>query len=161
MRLCISHFPPDYPERLQQGRLGFFFNRLALYLNRRRNPRTLEYMEALCSEQFGKDYTIAAAPDVSSKAIRAADEIVLLWPDGNGYGWAATEKKVFNRMKPTAKVTVLNGRKRSFSFNKKLRAHYFLRRFVERFWIGEIVSTALFIVITPFLLLWDMAKGRS
>lgn len=161
MRLCINHSPPDYPERLQRGLLGYLFSRLSLYLRRRRNPRSMEYMEALCTEQFGTDYTIVAASDISVIAIGEVDEIVLLWPDGNGYGWAAIERTVFSKMDAKAKLTVLNGRRRSFNFNKKLRVQYLLRRFAERFWIAEIFSTALFILVTPLLLLWDFAKGRS
>lgn len=161
MILCIHHFPPVYPELLQRGRMGYFFNRLGLYLDRRRNPRDLEYMENLCRERFGNGYTLVAASKISDVQIGNADQVVLLWPDGNGYGWYQTENTVFRNMKKGAQLHVLNGRRRYFPYSKRGQLPYLLRRSAERLWLAEIASTVVFILVTPFLLLLDFAKGRS
>jgi hypothetical protein len=159
--LCIHDSPSDYPEQLQQGRMGYFFNRLALYLNRRRNPRTLEYMEKLCQEHFGDSSTLVASSEISEAQIGHADQVVLLWPDGNGYGWYTIENTVFRKMKPGTQLYVLNGRRRLFPYSKLTQLPYLLRRNAERLWLAEIVSTAVFILITPIFLLLDYLKGRS
>lgn len=161
MRICISYFPPEYPAWLESGPLRYFFSRLGLYLRQRRNPRSAEYMKALCDHTFGKDYTMLPAEDIASKSLTEAEDVVLLWPDGNGYGWGRTEKKVLRALPKEARLHVLNGRRRYFRFGPTQRVGYMLRRAAERFWVGEMAMTLVFIFATPFLIAWDKAKGRS
>jgi hypothetical protein len=35
-----------------------------------------------------------------------------------------------------------------------------LRRAAERLWVGEIAAAAALLLAAPFLVVWDLAKGR-
>lgn len=161
MRLCLTLFPPDYPNWLKKGPFFYFFDRLGLFLHKRRNPRTEEYMRQLCAETFPGGYTVKDAKLVTPEDLAESKEVVLLWPDANGYGWAGVERRISREIPAGTELTVLNGRRRYFRLGRGLRFTYLVRRVLERFWIGEMLMTALFILVTPALLAWDKAKGRS
>lgn len=159
MRLCIEYYPNEYPEIV--GRLlgrsifGRIFQKFKEITHYKRNPRDQKYMLALAEKRFGKDFELIQAANMSD--FSGADEVVLLWPDGNGYGWAPIEARLlFQR----ARVSVLNGRQRYFPLTFKSWLGCLPRRFMERFWIGEMVFTAVFLAMTPFLVGKDLVKGR-
>jgi hypothetical protein len=90
----------------------------------------------------------------------SVSEIVLLWPDGNGLGWGRLEREVFRRKQPSTRLTVLNGRRRSFVLNRGQWRTTRVRRFIEKSLVTEAAFTVVFAVTSPFLLAWDMARGR-
>src|SRR5262249_52185548 len=91
------------------------FNKLSRLAFAKRNPRDATYMKHLAAATLGEACRfVEAGPDLAPELLRAADEIVLLWPDGNGYGWAPLERAVFRHKAPPARVLVLNGRRRQF-----------------------------------------------
>ncbi|MDI6792686.1 MAG: hypothetical protein QME81_07455 [bacterium] len=161
MRLCVSYFPGDYPSWLGSGFLRPAFNLLTKAGNYKRNPRNESYMKDLVAEVFGDDFRQIEAKDLRPEDIKKAEEIVLLWPDGNGYGWFRVESQIFAFKKRGAKVMVLNGRRRGFQLTIRLWFGYWLRRFLERFWIGELVFSAVFLVVSPLMVAWDLMRGRK
>jgi hypothetical protein len=89
---------------------------------------------------------------------REFDQIILLWPDGNGMGWYDIERQVFGDKKGSTPVYVLNGRKRLFELPRTLWRGYRFRRFLEKSFLLEIGVVVLFFVTAPALALWDMAS---
>lgn len=135
-------------------------------LEYRRNPRTVDYMKQLARQAY-PDIDPAQLVDVgddrpvSLRGWDVIDEIVLLWPDGNGTGWSAIEREVFRRKRPTARVTVLNGRRRSFTLTHRAWRHAQWRRALEKTFVVEFGVLALFLVTSPLLALWDRLRGKK
>lgn len=160
MRLCIYHDPEDYPHWLQVWPFKYFFSRLALYLRHKRRPRDEEYMRARCEDRF-REYVMVPARDLTPEMVAKSAEIVLLWPDANGYGWSRIENRVFRQKGRGTNVYALNGRRRFFPFHRGLQLTYLLRRLSERFWVAEALMTAIFVLATPIMLAIDHARGRK
>ena len=160
MRILIEYYPESYPACLTKGIFAPIFVKLSRAQNYKRNVRSSEYMRDLAIEKFGNQLTFLEPSQLSSEAISMADEIVLLWPDGNGYGWGRIEKNLFQNKKSTANVLVLNGRRRSFIYSKKTRTGYLIRRTLERLWLGEILFSIFFIFISPIFLVLDLIHGK-
>ena len=89
------------------------------------------------------------------------DEIVLLWPDGNGTGWSRLERTILDEKRPSARVIVLNGRRRRFELDRTRWRRFRARRFVQKALVGELVFGLLFVVVTPWLWLADLVRGRG
>jgi hypothetical protein len=89
------------------------------------------------------------------------EQIVLLWPDGNGMGWFRIERKVFRAKNATARVYVLNGRKRLFELQRRLWRGYRVRRFLEKSFLLESGVLVVFLLTAPVLALWDIAFGSD
>lgn len=117
-------------------------------------------MKDLVQSLFGADCEWVEAHDLRRDQVRAATEIVLLWPDGNGYGWLVTECKVLAWKAHGARLLVLNGRRRFFALTPGRWLAYGLRRLAERFWMGELVFSLCFVVISPPLVVWDWVRGH-
>jgi hypothetical protein len=101
-------------------------------------------------------------PDKDSnweRRIPLAERVILLYPDAIGLGFRSIENQVFRLKKTWAYVYVINGRRREFPLNKSVLRQLRLRRFLERWMIGEIVATFLFVGVTPVLLIVDWARG--
>lgn len=160
MKLCLSFFPKDYPSWTMGGFMRPVVNLISKAIHFKRNPRDLDYMQFLLSQTIKLDFKVIDAKDLSADRLKGVEEVVLLWPDGNGYGWFGTEKRIFSLKERTTKVTVLNGRRRYFHLSSILWISYLVRRFLERFWIGEIIFSILFLIISPFLVIWDLAQGH-
>ena len=93
--------------------------RRALFSNA--NPRTEEYMLALCGERW-PDVRVVRVDDADwLDAVGGADIVVLLYPDAIGQGFAAVEREVLRRKKRWAEVRVLNGRRRDFLLSPAAR----------------------------------------
>jgi len=161
MRLCVSFFPSEYPSWLGKALSHSFYNLLCKASNYKRNPRNLAYTRALVTQTLGEGCLIVKARHLSESRLKDADEIVLLWPDSNGYGWFGVERRILAWKKKHSKIMILNGRRRCFNLSRSLWIMYLLRRFMERFWIGEIIFSLFFLCISPFLMLWDFIRGKQ
>lgn len=126
------------------------------------NPRHEDYMKNCFFEHWPDGIFVNADTDSGwYHNLSEADTIVLLYPDAIGLGFAQIESRVAQAKKKWAAVRVLNGRKRSFLLTPFVRAQLVTRRFLERSMLGEIIFTALFIVITPLFVMIDRVKGRQ
>lgn len=161
MKLCLSHCSAEYPPFLKKLLGSRAYALLCQASNYKRNPRSIEYMLDLARQLFGCEYEVIDAEDVSIDKLRTVSEIVLLWPDGNGYGWYGIEKTMMTHSRQLKiKVAVLNGRRRYFNFDRVVWFNYLLRRFAERFWLGEIFFSFIFLCTSPFVIGWDLIRGR-
>ncbi len=161
MRLCIFYQPHDYPSWLGKGFLRPAFNLLSKASNYKRNPRDERYMKDLVESVFLNDYQWVEAKSLRSEILRKVEEIVMIWPDGNGYGWLWVEFRVFLWTDKNCKIMVLNGRRRYFQLTTQVWLAYWLRCFLERFWIGELIFSLIFVVVSPVMAGWDLLKGRK
>jgi hypothetical protein len=138
---------------------------LGRYLLHRRNPRSLEYMERLAHQihpRFvaGQTHVVQEDRCLPPLAWHEVDEIVLLWPDGNGTGWTAIERQVFRQKTPATPVRVLNGRGRFFLLTRPVWRGSRWRRFLEKSLVPELGILVLFLITSPWLALWDIALRR-
>jgi hypothetical protein len=90
----------------------------------------------------------------------AADRVVLLWPDANGVGWSQVEKNVFRRIGSNTRLMVLNGRRRFFELSRGRWLVWRLRRFLDKWFIGDLFALVLLLSIAPVLWAFDRLKGR-
>lgn len=118
------------------------------------NPRDEAYMRALFAERY-PDGRLGGPEDVSE-----AGRVVLLYPDAIGLGWRPVERTLMRRVAPDAELRVLNGRRRDFVLDRRARARLELRRWLEAALVGEAVATAVFLLVAPALLAWDLLRGR-
>ena len=58
------------------------------------------------------------------------------------------------------RVLVLNGRQRLFELTPSTWRAYLLRRALEKSFIFEGVFAVVFLIGTPFLIVWDWMRGR-
>lgn len=117
-------------------------------------------MRDLAGELLGDSCKLMQADALSPENLGNAERIVLLWPDGNGYGWFWVERRTLAWKAGGTKVTVLNGRRRCFDLTMRVWSTYCFRRFLERFWVGELVFSLLFVMVSPLILAWDISRGR-
>jgi hypothetical protein len=117
-------------------------------LHNRANPRSRRYMQQLLEERFPGAELATTQPggDV---------EIVLLYPDANGLGYSAFERRL------PAETRVLNGRRRELVLDNRTRRVLRARRALERSFAVELAALAAAAVLTPFLLAYDLLRGRT
>ena len=128
------------------------------YKQARRSP---EYMRALAVERAGPDVAFVDVADISRPGLLDGTErIFLLWDDAIGAGWGVADLKVMMKAAPSASVTVLNGRRRSFQLTPQALAGTWARRFVEATFLGELLFTIAFVVVSPFIVGLDLVRGR-
>jgi hypothetical protein len=169
MTLAILYFPDEYSIR--RGPLKRGFDKLGAASHVRRDPRNRSYIETLVQErtkgntmqwlELPRQWWQGESAQKLEEACGTAEEIWLLWPDGNGYGWSKVERSVWKSKRPKVKLVVLNGRRRFFELTPKIRRMYQLRRILERLWVGEVGFTLVLLLIAPFLVGWDFARGRQ
>jgi hypothetical protein len=126
----------------------------------KRNPRTAEYMRALATTALPQAEIIEVDGPVPVARIAAARTIVLLWADATGYGWTPLERAVFAAKERGTAVYALTGRGRHIELTPRTLFSFRARRVVERLWLGEAVMGAALLLIAPFLVLWDLGRGR-
>lgn len=162
MKLGILYFPKEYPDFLKKGVFRVVVEKMCGLSYERRNPRSESYMRELASTELGQDAIVSHWPDVTKQDYSCAEEIIMLWPDGNGYGWFSVERQLISVAQQRGiPLRVLNGRRRSFLVGGLASlVPFWVRRNMERFWIGEVAFLALFIVATPIMLFWDLSRGR-
>jgi hypothetical protein len=160
LTICICHFPDKRVTTPKNLPLGALFDILARVSQYKRNARDLPYMVDLAAKFLPPHHEIVAASEVVSSHLHKADDVVLLWPDGSGFGWFRIEMMVREFKRREANVFVLNGRRRYFPLTRSVYVEYLIRRIAERFWIGEIVFTVLFLLISPIYVAIDLLKGK-
>lgn len=117
-------------------------------------------MRAIAAASFPEADVIQLDDATLARRIAAARHVVLLWPDAIGYGWAPIERAVFRGKPPGAPVTVVTGRRRRLDLTTRTLLAFRLRRLAERFWLGEAAFAAVLLLSSPFLVVWDLARGR-
>ena len=158
--VAVEYFPPELPVWLPSGPFAPALELLRRGSRYKRNPRDAAYMRALLEETYGGGAAVVAAPALAPAALRGAREVVLLWPDGNGFGWASVERRVQAWKSRSCRVFVLNGRRRRFELTPAIRAAYLVRRMLERFWVGELAFSLVFLIASPLLVSWDLLRRR-
>ena len=124
------------------------------------NPRNESYMKALFLERYPQGQFINTADHSWQEQLACADTVVLLYPDSIGLYFGPLESIVKNNRKTWASVRVLNGRRRDFLWNMQVRRRLRLRRFFERTMLGELLATAIFVMLTPVFVICDLVRGR-
>jgi hypothetical protein len=81
------------------------------------------------------------------------DCIVLLYPDSIGASWSNLERKLAS-LAPT--TLALNGRRRLFYWDAAARRMLAWRRFLQHYWLAEIVAVPLLIAWAAVLAVYDM-----
>ena len=132
-------------------------DRVARY---KRNPRGPEYMRHVAASMLPRATVVESHGSAVGAAVAQAPHIVLLWPDAIGYGWTPIEREVFKHKRRDAQVYAVTGRRRSFRLTPATLFGLRLRRFAERLWLGEAVMAAALLISSPFLVMWDFARGH-
>lgn len=159
MKLAVLAFPDLRPLNPTTA-IGRAVGKLVKVGRFKRNARTSEYMKSLAAEHLGPECEfVDAGPGLPERLARAS-EVVLLWPDGNGYGWSPVERAVLGTKNSATRVFVLNGRRRYFELTPPVLRAFRTRRVLARFWIGEILIASALLLISPGLVAWDWARGR-
>ncbi len=162
MRICVPYYPSDYPSWLGGNRLlRPAYELLCKASSYKRNPRDERYMNSLVTKLFTDNCQWIDARSLRPEFLKNAREVVLLWPDGNGYGWFRVERRIFAWKDENCKVMVLNGRRRYFQLNLGLWTTYLVRRCLERFWVGELGFIVIFMLVSPVITAWDLSRGRK
>lgn len=119
----------------------------------------MEALAAATIEGFDSSMVVEAGEldRVDWKAVR---DVVFLWPDAIGVGWRGIEGDVFRRLPASARVMVLNGRRRYFNMREHGRAGFLWRRTLDKTFAFEFVFLAGFLLGSPVLALVDRVRGR-
>jgi hypothetical protein len=152
----------DAPEpRPGAGLAGKLAAKVRSFFWFRANPRTRAYMEARFHEAHphGVFCDVRATPGWRELAGPAA-EVVLLYPDAIGQGFGPLERWCREHRSTARPPEVLNGRRRRMALDAKTRRALGLRRVLERIPLLELASIPVFVVGTPFLLVWDLLRGH-
>ena len=152
-------WPEGFGKAPLRRRTPLALQRKAVWL--KANPRDEDYMKTLFFSRWPHGSYVNADKDSHwDERVPLVDEIVLLYPDAIGLRFRSIEKRVFRLKKTWTSVRVLNGRRREFPLSNAALRQLHLRRFLERWMIGEIVATLLFVVATPLLFTVDWVRGR-
>lgn len=153
--LGILYFPADY-GRPRKGLLALW--RRHLLANAAVRDR--EYMLALFNSHFPNCRLVTmAAEKIPVQEIESVDNVVLLFPDSIGLDFGIIERSIGSRW-PAKRMFALNGRRRFFRLDAAMRRRIAVRRFLEKSRIPEAGLLVVFMVATPFLALFDVARGR-
>lgn len=128
----------------------------------RSTPRNFEYMRNLVKNKISENiiiYTLKTLKDIPD--IQKAEEIVLLWSDPIGRrGWRFIEKHLLKIKNKNQKIFVLNGRQRYFEYTANAARQINLRRFIDKFLVGEIAFSLIFMILSPLFLFIDILRKR-
>jgi len=157
--LYYNPWKKDYSEGPLDRRTPIELYRKAVWF--KANPRSADYMKEL----FKNNYPEGLFVDTNDNpdwidSLSGKNNIILLYPDSTGLYFSGFEKSVFRRIAPGCEPVALNGRKRTFSLNRKTLSELRLRRFIERFMIGELIAVCGFMIITPAFVITDFLRGR-
>jgi hypothetical protein len=114
------------------------------------NPRSPDYMRRLFARHYpdGRIESELPSGDIGT--------IVLLYPDANGLGFGRLERTLPRNIP----VRVLNGRRRDFVFDGRTRRALFVRRALERSMVVDVLGLSIAALVSPLLVLVDVARGR-
>lgn len=90
---------------------------------------------------------------------RTYDEVYLFYPDALGLGWFNIERVLLKST--SAKIIIINGRKRMFELNKSSIKKLTTHRFIERSWIPETLLIMVLIPLSLLLFMLDFLKGKQ
>jgi hypothetical protein len=166
--LYVDYTGSPYPQLSRWSRVpgvGAFVSRLTDDSMFRRHPRDAAYMRDLVRHAHGEEYAdrirqVSGPEGLDEGVLRSLRAIVLLWRDGNGTGWRPIERRVLRHISGSARVLVLNGRRRQFELTPGARRAYLLRRALGKSFVVEAAFFVGFVLTSPFLLLWDQARGH-
>jgi hypothetical protein len=139
--------------------------KLANHVQFGRTVRSKEYMVDVAHEFFpefrvGAMLTVGEDGVLPRSAWQGISQVVLLWPDANGMGWGTIERDVLRQVPAGVRIIAVNGRRRTFTLNRRLLAGLRWKRFLEKSLALEIAFTTAFIFITPALMLSDFVRRR-
>src|SRR5579872_4056435 len=146
-----------WAQRNPRSILASVILKLANHVQNGRTVRGRQFMESVAREafpQFQPDrmLTVGEAALLPQTDWRAVSEIVLIWPDANGMGWAPIERQIFRNAAPGARVLVVNGRRRRIELTRNSWRSMRWRRFLEKSLVVELAFTVAFLFITPALI---------
>lgn len=153
--LGVLYMPSDYvaPRR---GILALWRRHVVANAN----VRNREYMESLFRRRFPYGALVEVKNGaIPSELIDASGSIVLLFPDAIGLDFARIEQAISTRW-PSKRLLALNGRRRLLRLDRQTRRQFLLCRFLEKWRLPEIAFFVLFVVVTPFLLIFDLMRGH-
>ncbi len=156
--------PPIYPvlTRWTQGSsFAAIVRKMHGHAVFRQNSRSREYMAAAAAVEYPE---FAVSQHIGPKDIATLDwslvsRVVLLWPDSSGLGWRPIEQKVRTTLGTQTELVVLNGRRRKFALASAKQLY--LRRFLEKSFLPDLLLTMGFFVLSPVLLAADLVRGRK
>lgn len=118
-------------------------------------------MSALAADVGEGSWSIIDNSRLTDQQISEASNIVLLWPDANGFGWGQITQRIDRFKRSEARVYVLNGRRRHFELTFPFRLRFALRRAIQQAWVGEVAFMIAGLGIAAPLAAWDKLHGRS
>jgi hypothetical protein len=151
----VLYMPSDYAK--PRGGLLALWRR---HLVANAGVRNRDYMEALFKRHFPRGTMIELKDrQVPADVMDSSKTIVLLFPDAIGIDFGRIERAIASRWR-SKRVLALNGRRRLFRLDAKMRRRLALLRSLETFRIPEIAFLLVFLIATPVLVLFDMMTGR-
>jgi hypothetical protein len=151
----VLYIPPDYAK--PKGGLLALWRR---HLVANAGVRNRDYMDALFRSHFPRGTLLELDNrQVPTDVIDRAKTIVLLFPDAIGMDFGGIERVIASRC-PWKRVLALNGRRRLFQLDARMRRRLALLRFLEALRIPEMIFLLVFLVATPALVLFDMMIRR-
>lgn len=162
MPKTIGLFRDPWPPELANARSSRNPSQLFRYaVWYKANPRSEERMRELFHEYVPEGEFVAVDRDPAwLQKVAETDSIVLLYPDCTGLFQGRLEREVLRGKPVRASVRVLNGRSRLFLLTPAVRRSLRLRRFLERTMLLEMAANVVFLLVTPILLILDLARGR-
>jgi hypothetical protein len=135
--------------------------KLGAHLEYRRNLRVRQYMEDAAAHAFEEFHrsSVIHSDQIKEMDWKHIDKVVLLWSDANGLGWFPIETLLLRFISPNTRVMVLNGRRRILEFRES-RARVFTKRILEKTFAIDLLLSAAFFFVTPFLVAADTLRGR-
>lgn len=124
------------------------------------NPRSEGYMRARFAESIPDGRLVVWGEPTAADAVRAAERVVLLYPDAIGLGWRPVERAVLGTVPRGATVEVLNGRRRRFALDPPTLRALRLRRVLEATMLLEVAAAPVIVALAPVLWAIDAMRGR-
>ncbi|OGV51485.1 MAG: hypothetical protein A2X49_17030 [Lentisphaerae bacterium GWF2_52_8] len=159
--ILINIWPKDYRHDRDRIKVSLLAPR-SMYkkvLAYKAMPRTEEYMETLFKNHFPEGKLLYCKNQKETiRSMEKGDKAILLYPDSIGHGFRKIEAALTTR---GIETSVLNGRGRLFALDRKTWNSLRLRRAVESLFLIELAATLIFLAATPFLLAWDILRGRA
>ena len=124
------------------------------------NPRSEADMRSSFAAQWPQGRFLVADRQSLPGLLREADTVVKLYPDATGMRLGWFDRAVSRHAMPDASTMVLNGRGRRYAWDGKVRRRLGVRRFLEATMMVECAALVAFLLLTPFLLIWDLVRGR-
>lgn len=159
--IALWHDPWIRQRNGDFGGFGVLIRKFRKAVYSKANPRSEEYMQALCGELIPDAKWLSVKDSDWEEQVKHADVIYLVYPDAIGLWFGAVERQVNKSRKAWADVQVLNGRRRRFRLNFSSSYRLKMRRFLEHTMLVELLFLPVFVGLTPMFLLVDLVKRRT